>query len=537
MDVWPVYVGLSSASAAVSLAASIDAWRHRKDTAMAGPAAVVTLGLAWWAATDTLQALLPDGRLRELTVTGVLLGMSLVTGAFFYGAVGLVRANRPPGRRWIAVLAIHPVVVVLITLVEPWRRHVLTFVESADRSWLPWRPEAPLLVLAGYGYVLVGCGLGLLLRTLRTSTSPLRRRQLGLVFLAAAIPTVGNAVVLIRSGGLVSPDAMPVFALASVAIYSYAVLRQGLLRLLPVARELVLETVSDAVFVVDPAGTVIDVNPAGTRLARRLDADLPTCLIGLPGDRVLPATRYRRALTDGEYHLEQPDGMIDLDLRISELTDGHGSPLGRVVVVRDVTEINDQRRLLADINGRLVEQLHVIDRLRHELAELAVRDELTGLYNRRYLIAQLEVDLERARCGAAPLSLVLLDVDHFKSVNDRFGHPVGDDLLVTLGRALAAGLRSDATVARYGGEEFVVLLPGAGLREAIAWAEALRARCSTALVDTPSGPISTTVSAGVAAFPECGWTSTDLLQSADDALYAAKSAGRDRVVAADPWRP
>jgi diguanylate cyclase (GGDEF)-like protein len=180
-----------------------------------------------------------------------------------------------------------------------------------------------------------------------------------------------------------------------------------------------------------------------------------------------------------------------------------------------------------------MEKLTIINQLQHELAELAVRDELTGLHNRRHLMGRLEECLERARSDDGWLSVILLDIDHFKSVNDRFGHAVGDELLVATAKALLTCVRVHDTVARYGGEEFVVLLPGATLDSALATAEALRNRCSTVLVDTRQGPVSTTVSAGVATFPICGWSGSDLLQAADEALYAAKAAGRDRVIAAE----
>jgi diguanylate cyclase (GGDEF)-like protein len=219
---------------------------------------------------------------------------------------------------------------------------------------------------------------------------------------------------------------------------------------------------------------------------------------------------------------------------VSDLTDRHGRPLGRVVVARDVTELHEQRRRLADVNVQLREQLRIIEELRNELAEQAVRDELTGLHNRRHLLSQLERELDQARSEAVALSVILLDVDHFKQVNDRFGHAVGDRLLTATARGLSGTMRRWDTLARYGGEEFVVVLPGTGMDEALVMAEMLRARCATTTVDTRSGPVSTTVSAGVATFPECGWTAAELLASADDALYAAKRSGRDRVVCA-PW--
>jgi diguanylate cyclase (GGDEF)-like protein len=129
--------------------------------------------------------------------------------------------------------------------------------------------------------------------------------------------------------------------------------------------------------------------------------------------------------------------------------------------------------------------------------------------------------------------VVLLDIDHFKRVNDRFGHAVGDELLVAIAGVLSAAARQGDTVARYGGEEFVVLLPGTTPGQARSRAQEWRRRCAATSVPTEQGPLSATFSAGVACFPESGTSSAVLLHAADTALYRAKAEGRDRVLLAD----
>jgi diguanylate cyclase (GGDEF)-like protein len=533
VDRWQAFVVLYASASVVALSAAVGAWRHRRTAPAAVPLTALMLGLGWWSATETAGAFLPDGLARELTVPAMIAGVGVVVAGFFWEARTLVRGAWTPSRRILLLLAVHPVVATVLAFTNPWHHVFATYQYGAGEPWLPWRPGILFWIHAAYCYAMLTWSFVVVGRGLRSSTSPLHRRQLRSILAAAVVPTIGNVITLSRGNHLIGPDLTPAFMLATALIHYYAVFRQGLLSLLPVARELVLENVSDAIFVVDIRGHVIDLNPAGVRLARRLTANLPGSLIGVQARRLLPPTRYRRALTDGEYHLEHADGVIDIDLRVNDLADRQGRPLGRVVVARDVTEINDQRRRLADVNGRLLEQLEIIDRLRGELAELAVRDELTGLYNRRHLLAQLDTELERARSDAAPLAVVLLDIDHFKSVNDRFGHAVGDLLLSATARTLDDSVRTGDTVARYGGEEFVILLPRTGIEQGLACAETLRSRCATVLVDSRTGPVSTTVSVGVAAFPDCGWTSAALLQSADEALYAAKHAGRDRVVAAN----
>jgi diguanylate cyclase (GGDEF)-like protein len=231
---------------------------------------------------------------------------------------------------------------------------------------------------------------------------------------------------------------------------------------------------------------------------------------------------------------------VDLDIRLTDLRDRRGRMLGRAIVIRDVTELGHERRKLTAANEQLREQLQTIERLRVDLAEQAIRDVLTGLHNRRYLIETLDTELMHAADDGRPLSVVMLDVDHFKQVNDTHGHTIGDDVLVALSQELADGVRDGDTVARYGGEEFVVLLPDTDAATAAVRAEILRARCENVAVPSPSGPVVTTISAGIAtmsppgitAGPIAAITAGHLLAAADKALYRAKAAGRNRVLLA-----
>ena len=524
---------LYTGSAAVALSAGLGAWRRRRDIPAARALAVVLFGLAWWATADVLQAVLPDGTARTVTLYAIYPGVAVVVAGFFFETRALVDRDWRPSRQTVVLVCIHPVLLQIVVATDHWHHlFIPSVVTGAGLAWLP-HSLGPLFWLhTTYCYtVLAWCFVHLALGR-RRAASPLHLRQLNAIVLAGLVPTLANAFTLSRPNADQLPDLTSCFFVVTGSIHYYAVFKLGLLRLLPVARGLVVEHVSDAIYVLDTTGRVIDLNPAGQRLARRLRPDLPTELVGLPARRLIPLSAGRRTLTDGHHQIEMPDGTIDLDLRISDLSDRRAGALGRVVVVRDVTQLNSQRRELAAVNDRLVEQLHTIDRLRHTLAEQAVRDELTGLHNRRHLMTQLEADLDRARTTGTRLALILLDIDHFKAVNDGFGHATGDHLLAATAHALAGSVRAGDTVARYGGEEFVVLLPDSSLEQGLATAEELRRRCAAVLVASHRGTISTTVSAGVAAFPHCGWTASALLQAADEAHYVAKAAGRDRDIAA-----
>lgn len=172
--------------------------------------------------------------------------------------------------------------------------------------------------------------------------------------------------------------------------------------------------------------------------------------------------------------------------------------------------------------------------LRRTLIEQSISDPMTGLYNRRYLEETLPRELARAKREDRALSLVLIDIDHFKRINDTFGHDVGDDVLKAIAVLLRAQTRTGDIASRLGGEELLVVLPGANIAQATAKAESLREMIAALEIraqDRPIGPV--TASFGVSVFPFHGGTAHELLKNADKALYAAKSAGRNRVLAAE----
>jgi diguanylate cyclase (GGDEF)-like protein len=212
------------------------------------------------------------------------------------------------------------------------------------------------------------------------------------------------------------------------------------------------------------------------------------------------------------------------------LEDGDGAPRTTLELFpplggfdRDAREL---ARLLATQASVALENARL-----HGIAKReAATDELTGLANRRRFVGELELELSRAERFGGPVALVLADLDNFKQVNDRYGHEVGDDVLRAFARVLSGQLREVDLPGRIGGDEFAVLLRETDLPGGIALAERLRAGLARVRVETPRGPLRVTASLGVTAYGEAR-TSDELFAEADEALYAAKAGGRDRVVA------
>ncbi len=199
--------------------------------------------------------------------------------------------------------------------------------------------------------------------------------------------------------------------------------------------------------------------------------------------------------------------------------------------LRDSTEVQKQSAQLA-ADSLALAWANV--RLRESLHEQAVRDPLTGLYNRRHMQASLERELRRAARNDKPIGIMMLDIDHFKEVNDTHGHDAGDVMLRELGRFLNEHTRGGDIACRLGGEEFIIILPEANLEQTAGRAEKHRQGFSDMRIEWQGSQVATpTLSIGVAAYPQHGTTAEELLREADTALYLAKQAGRNRVVTAE----
>jgi two-component system cell cycle response regulator len=172
------------------------------------------------------------------------------------------------------------------------------------------------------------------------------------------------------------------------------------------------------------------------------------------------------------------------------------------------------------------------DNLDHSL-ELAVTDQLTGLHNRRYMVGQLEALVKRATLGGDPVACLLIDIDHFKKINDGYGHDVGDEVLREFAVRLASNVRAIDLPCRYGGEEFVVVMPDTKIEDAERIAERIRLHVAGSPFRVMNGSelLTVTISIGVAATLGAEDRPETLLKRADEAVYEAKASGRNKVIA------
>jgi two-component system cell cycle response regulator len=236
-------------------------------------------------------------------------------------------------------------------------------------------------------------------------------------------------------------------------------------------------------------------------------------LTAIKGD----ADAYRTAVV----LLERPD--LDLDAAMLALHGGVQDFLVEPVSAGELVSRVTAAGRMKVLQEELVEQTR-------RLEVMIFEDALTRISNRRYILTQLNALVSGARRHGRPLSVAVIDVDHFKSINDRYGHPVGDKVLVAVAGALRDHLRAEDHLGRLGGEEFLALLPDTDAAAAARVTEKLRLEVGGTLVDHDGEPLRVTVSIGTATWD--GEAPEELLHRADAALYAAKEGGRDRAVAA-----
>lgn len=342
----------------------------------------------------------------------------------------------------------------------------------------------------------------------------------------------------------------------SVPCFMLAIRRVNDFDLLSLARKDVFEFIDTGILVLDADGRVLESNrglQTFVQVKKGELFDLEAFLAPFETKGEVTEFLYRFRHNPGErMQIEisiREGGLRHVNIQIAPILENRMDLIGRVITFHDVTDL---RKLVDDLNRknetlhernleliRTQEELFLANR---KLEEMAITDSLTGCYNRRYLMQKLEKEAVDHIRDQVPFSIILFDIDHFKKINDQFGHLVGDQVLIATVEAVRGILRPSDVLARYGGEEFTIYLPGSGSREAEELAhDVMRA---VAQIPTDIGSqvvtIRVTISVGIASaetyetpVEEVRDFLRSLFARADAALYQAKNGGRNRVVIAN----
>ncbi len=507
----PAFLGM-----AMALALAVDAWQNRT-----GPGwrelTLFGVAVAWWCAAEIGWVLAADPGVRLRIAELQYVGITAAPVFWFLVALSYAKDGHPlTGRRkgWLFLVP-----ALMLALVLTNERHGLVWASmeitvSTLDARIRYGPGFYVHAVWAYGLAMVAAWI----LVTRFAASPLYRRQLAVVALGTGFFLVVSLLHITR---LVSfpLDPTPLAFAIVLASLGWAMRRHRLFELVPVARGIMVERLRDGVLVTNSEGKIVDANQAAGELLKPWREQL----LGVRLRGLMPETLSDA--TEGQFELRMTGGKI-LEFRFSSILSPDQTVQGRVVLVRDVTgERADQAELQAAQAS--------LRTLNVELERLARTDPLTGLANRRRLLEELDREWARSVRSGQPLSLLLLDLDHFKRVNDEHGHLVGDTVLESVGGILAALVRPQDLPARFGGEELAVLFTNTDLASAtIASERLLEGIRSHQHADDAGVLFHVTTSGGLARRETWDQTPRDLLARADRALYEAKGAGRDRVVAA-----
>ncbi len=486
----------------------------------------------------------PDGRLNRMSLNSAL-NIVLLGGAL------LLRLRRSRGT---GVLAQMIAIAVLFTTQAAIIGHAyqsgwFQTVGAFNRMALP---SAVIFAALAIAVLTISSGEGLF--GLILSDDPggrLARTLLPAAFLVPAV--LGWFLIQARRQAVIDPDlAETLFVLATILIFVGMVtwiacqlhashserrVQSAALRESETRFRLIAENSSDMICLYDRDGRITYASPSCERVLGHLPEEMP---------RMSPfATVYEPDIEKLQRHFNQllrGDPVPSIQVRMIHKTGRHlwvemlwrsrfdddGQVTQLQASSRDITESKQNERRLEEAQRKLKQEQGKLQEANNRLAELASRDELTQLRNRRAFEERLDDEIRRSRRHGHPVSLILLDIDHFKSFNDTFGHPRGDEVLRAVGRCLRHSMRATDFPARYGGEEFAVILPNTDSAGAVQAAEHLRA----AIVGTEWEDRPVTASFGVATLSTAVDTPQALIDQADRALYSSKQRGRNRVTEA-----
>jgi diguanylate cyclase (GGDEF)-like protein/PAS domain S-box-containing protein len=524
------YVRALFFSSFIALFVAMFAWRRR--SAPGGMALFgMMLGIAEWSLAAGLEAAAVEQATKIFWSQVEYLGYNSAIVLLLVFAAQFTQQTHWLNRRNLLLLPVIPALTIILAFTNAWHHLVWA-------SFAPGPPGTNSLIYyhgpwfwvgMAWVYVIMFIATVMFASQVRRSRGVYRHQAVA-VLIASLAPWIGSGLYVFGFVPTRGFDTGPISFMLTGVLLVWSFARYQLLGLVPIAREVLIEKMSDGVIVVDARNRVVDINPAAYMLLNLSEGHL----IGQSAQAVLPPQLGMTGMNTEatprheEFCLNEAKPLW-VELLISPLRDRSDTARGQLVVLRDITQRKLDEGALQQAKRSLEAQLVEIKNLQEQLKEQAIRDALTGLYNRRYLEETLDRELARASRERYPITLVMVDIDDFKRVNDSYGHPVGDLVLQALGKLLYQHTRRSDIACRYGGEEFLLVLPGLAIERAVRRADEWRTAFETLCIQASGGEIRATFSAGIAVFPIHGTQALDLIRAADQALYAAKAQGRNCV--------
>ncbi|GEM_PF-1086783 len=457
-----------------------------------------------WSLCYALELLLPTVTAKQIASNFAFMAIAALPVAWLDTVANFSGFGRKFARL-VPFLVVIPLLTTLIIWTNPWHHLFIQRLSLDSNGTFPiLKAEYGLWfwVHSIYTYSLFAISIGLLIGLMvRTS-----KRYIGqplTLLIGMLIPLVWNVLYVFGVLPYRRLDLTPYLYSLSGIVFWIGLVYAYLFDVLPVARDMVMDAMQDVVVIIDFQDRVVDLNPAARAVFSWGERD---DLISKPVGQVFSKWPAVLTLLQDKKSNSRPLDLVlqragkryHYQITLVRLCDSQGVPIGRMLMLHDIT---DRKQM------------------EEELRRLVVTDPLTELGNRRMFFNALEIEFARAKRYQTGYCLIMLDLDRFKSINDRFSHMVGDEALKLAADAIRKTARQSDLAARYGGDEFVLLLPNTTLQGAVQLAERLRKAINQCQLSVGER---LTASAGVAAFDPGDKSSEDLLLRVDHALYHAK---------------
>src|SRR5215212_4231816 len=528
------FVIFSVLSALISAITSLIAWRRSAPGSLF--LSLLLLAMAVWSGLYSTRWMDISVAAKVFLFNLMYIGVATLPTLYLLFVLAFTHHNSWFTRRNLLLLSIQPIASLLLQWTNNYHHLFYASLKAIPENGFmivdfirgPW-----YFANVVYSYVILGVAF-LILSQVVLRSSPIYLNQYRLIMVGSILPWVGSIYSefhFIEWHGL---DLAPILFGFSGILFVFAILRTHFMEVIPIARTHLIENLPDGVLVLDAQNRIVDLNRA---MANFIE-DKKTSYMGKNAFELFHTWLEKTdLLLDGretQTELKVPkDPARYMDLRVTPLYDRDQLLNGRLMVFRDITERKQVEKRLRYVNDRLQAQLIEIGLLQSKLREQAIRDPLTNLFNRRYLEETLDRELSRAAREEYPVCIIMIDLDHFKRINDTHGHEAGDLVLKAIAEALSEFSRRGDFACRYGGEEFVIAMPNINLQTAYERAENLRQSLNLLRVPYEDDNLSVTISMGIACYPMNGQTREAILRAADQAMYAAKDSGRDHILSYD----
>ena len=504
-------------------------WRRR--SAPGAPALfMMMLAIIEWNLSGLMEISATNAASDILWAQIAYLGSWTAQPLFLIFVLDYTRLSKWVTHRNVALLFIMPVITILLALTNQFHNLIWAGILPGADGHIIYLHGAWFWVSVVYINIIMVLGTGLLIRfTLRTN-EPFRHQNIGLVT-AALFPWLGFSLYVSPFNPFPGLDITALSFALTGSVLVFIISRLSFLNIIPIAREFLVENMLDGLLVLDHHNRVIDINAAAMSI---FNIKPGSKWVGVPVQELLPNQdglgAYFESLDKLEVEWEQTSPQSRFfDLQVLPLYQHANHLTGRSVIFRDITHRKNIEAALWQANSELGEKLLQIETLKDELRELSIRDALTGLFNRRYIEEIFTLEIGRAKREGYPLTLVILDLDLFKMVNDQFGHARGDDVLRAMGDAFRKNFRGSDIACRYGGDEFMLMMPTSSARDAFRRIESFRHVCAGLHKEQGADLPPISFSAGIATYPEHAESTQELFRIADQTLYLAKTQGRNRT--------